>query len=129
MFPRGSEAVPGASLSNAEANIAEFIQEIFMQLPEWTVREPTVDVVRLPDYDGEGRFAFALTFPVPGGDPGLTLVVLMPGLPLEEVNFGARVGDWPTSFPRLYLDGASWLWSYAVGSAAGRLSAALRPRG
>lgn len=43
--------------------------------------------------------------------------ISMPGLPLEEVRFvrGANVNV--LRFPRLYVDGNSWLWPFAVSQA------------
>lgn len=37
----------------------------------------------------------------------------MPGLPLERVRYTGAPQD-PFAFPRLYVDGSSWLWCIAV---------------
>lgn len=128
MFPRGTEAVPRATLVNAEANVTEFIRDILVDValpPDCELRESDIDLARLPQFDADGRFAFTVTIPTPTGG-SVILTVLMPGLPLNQVNFGARVDDRPREFPRLYLDGNSWLWRNAVGVAASRVTVAWR---
>lgn len=37
----------------------------------------------------------------------------MPGLALEKVRYIAAPQN-PWDFPRLYVDGSSWLWSFAI---------------
>lgn len=38
----------------------------------------------------------------------------MPGLALERVRFVNEPGQNAWHFPRLYVDGSSWLWEFAV---------------
>ena len=59
--------------------------------------------------DGDGRFTFVLI-----RADGTTVAVDMPGLPLDRVRYmGAGVQNiW--DFPRLYIDGSSWIWAYAI---------------
>ena len=45
------------------------------------------------------------------------VVVEMPGLPLERVRYMNAPGQNAWHFPRLYVDGSSWLWEFAVPSA------------
>jgi hypothetical protein len=62
---------------------------------------------RRPRADEGGRFAFSVRTPA-----GLA-VVLMPGWPLARVRYtGSPQSPW--DFPRLYVDGSSWLWKYAA---------------
>lgn len=48
---------------------------------------------------------------------GRECMVDMPGLPLERVRYMKQEGQNPWHFPRLYVDGNSWLWIYALDSA------------
>lgn len=128
LFARGTEPVPHSRVEHSQENIAEFVRDVLSiarMSPDIDMEEPDVEYCRLPDYDMEGRFAFAVTFPH-ATDAPVTLTVLMPGLPLDQVNYGARLDDRPTSFPRLYVDGNSWLWLNAVAAAASTLIASLR---
>ena len=46
--------------------------------------------------------------------------VAMPGLPLERVRYmGEPQNIW--DFPRLYVDGDSWVWEFAIGWVRGIL--------
>lgn len=44
----------------------------------------------------------------------------MPGLPVDRVRYQDGMNPW--HFPRLYVDGNSWLWEFAVNIAEGTLS-------
>lgn len=56
--------------------------------------------------DDSGRFGFSVKC------EGRAWDVEMPGLPIERVRFMKGLDPW--QFPRLYLDGSSWLWEFAV---------------
>lgn len=58
-----------------------------------------------PKWDEDGWYSFWLE------SNGRRLSVMMPGLPLRRVR---RWGGLPFP-PRLYVDGNSWWWSFAVG--------------
>lgn len=99
----GSGPVKGATEDNSVACIEAFAADL---------AEAGLTVVgykRLPDADDGGRFGWRLRF-----DDGRTVEIDMPGLPVEQVRFvGAEDQDiW--HFPRLYVDGASWVWKYAL---------------
>lgn len=64
---------------------------------------------RLPMFDRDGRFGFVL-----GNSYGERAVLIrMPGCDKNVTREGR-----PWRSPRLYLDGSSWLWQYAVRLAA-----------
>lgn len=87
----------GLAISNAEA----FATELHLE---------NVQVFRTPGQDyGNGRYAFNLYY------EGRACSLQMPGLPLEKVAY--HDGDNPWHFPRLYIDGSSWLWEFALDSA------------
>lgn len=110
----GTGPVPEATLADAEANMRALVAD---------VGAPDAAVEHRPDGDYQGRFAFALRYPT------IEFEVDMPGLPLERVRFvgGADQNIW--DFPRLYVDGSSWVWRYGLGIIAdGVAESATSPR-
>ena len=53
------------------------------------------------------------TFEVVGAD-GSSHEVEMPGIPLDEVRYMGEPDQNIWDFPRLYVDGSSWVWKYAI---------------
>ncbi|MGW5352244.1 hypothetical protein ACWERV_17245 [Streptomyces sp. NPDC004031] len=98
----GSGPVPEASEVNAHAAIRQFVNDLAgMGIKAIDIRQPNLD--------GDGRYGFALHLP-----DSRVIEVEMPGLPIDRVRY---VGDpeqniW--DFPRLYVDGSSWVWKYAL---------------
>jgi len=96
-------SVDGGDAETATANIRAFVKEA----------APGASVIRCArqDYDasmGDGRFAFILKY------NDLQCEIQMPGLPLGRVRFLGTDGQNAWGFPRLYVDGNSWLWCFAV---------------
>lgn len=58
--------------------------------------------------DGDGRWLFDVN------SNGRSYTVEMPGLPIDEVRFLDLEGQNIWDFPRLYVDGDSWVWKYAI---------------
>lgn len=58
--------------------------------------------------DHDGRYGFDLIV------DGRAVVVEMPGLALEAVRWLDSESGSIWDFPRLYVDGSSWIWKYAV---------------
>ncbi|MGW0578330.1 hypothetical protein ACWD25_20695 [Streptomyces sp. NPDC002920] len=66
---------------------------------------------RIPNADyGDGRYAFELAMA-----DGRTMEIQMPGLPVERVRYLDEDSQNIWDFPRLYVDGSSWVWKYALG--------------
>jgi hypothetical protein len=85
------------SLRNALKNMTRLKRDA--RLP----RQPSK---RRPWWDEGGRYGFEVR-----NSLGRKVTVLMPGVPLRHVRWMG--GDcWP--YPRLYVNGNSWLWRYAV---------------
>lgn len=61
------------------------------------------------DPEGDGRFTYRLSF-----SDDLRFDVEMPGLPLERVRYTGADGQRISDYPRLYVDGSSWVWKFAV---------------
>lgn len=87
-------------LDHAIANITTFIKELDMKDP------PVSVTMRSPGHDGTGRYQFDLHRGIRSAD------VDMPGLPLDEVR--CTEDSMPRGCPRLYVDGNSWWWCYAL---------------
>lgn len=104
----GTGPVEDANEENARINTDILMAEI--GLPSTRARR-----YRRNDY-GEGRYCFRLY------RAGFVCEVQMPGLPLDQVRFTGENGQGAWDYPRLYVDGGSWLWKFAIGCARRALS-------
>jgi hypothetical protein len=105
----GTGPVAGSNEEDATANMVVFAEEVATKYGLVRVRED-----RAPANDYDGRFAYRMIHRDADGNDHVQEIDL-PGLPLHQVNYGARPDDNPWHFPRLYVDGSSWLWSFAIG--------------
>ena len=93
----------GGSLEHAKANMDAFAADL---------RDAglyATSLTRNEDADEQGRFGYVLTM----GD-ARKLEVEMPGLPLDQVRYVGADGQDIWDFPRLYIDGSSWIWMFAL---------------
>ena len=96
----GSGPVDNATEEHAIENIKHFIADCGVKGIQW---------VRIPSADyGEGRFAFLLWLECCCHE------IQMPGIPLERVRFMDEKNQNIWDFPRLYVDGSSWVWNFAL---------------
>lgn len=95
----GSGPVADATEENAIKNIEIFIKDCKVKGIIWH---------RLPENDEKGRFCFKLI----GNER--EHIVDMPGLPIEQVRYIDNKTQNIWHFPRLYVDGSSWVWKYAI---------------
>ena len=98
----GSEPVDNSTEKNAIQNMRHFITDHDENRLEF-IRQPTLDY-------GEGRFAFLLY----KRDATRYHEIQMPGLPLEKVRYVDSEDQNIWDFPRLYVDGSSWVWKFAL---------------
>lgn len=70
-------------------------------------------------FDSRGRYGFAIR--VPGSR---WIPVDVPGLPVERIRYLGLGQQSAWDYPRLYVDGNSWLWEFAVSVLRGCLSGA-----
>jgi len=98
----GSGPVRGATHDNAAENITEFTIDLGRRFGYRNFQ--VTDLGREED----GRWSFEVTA------DGRKHDVDMPGLPLRQVNYGADPADDIWDFPRLYVDGCSWVWTFAL---------------
>ena len=92
----GTEPVKGATFESAEINLKQLIEDSGQENITYTHK---------PEADGNGRYSFDLK--CSGYD--FIINVYMPGCELERVRKSE-----PFYSPRLYVDGSSWLWGYAL---------------
>jgi hypothetical protein len=100
----GAGPVPDGPLELAEQSIKEFISQL--DLPREVFCHPK------PKDNWSGRLAYELSYN--GGEiPPVwrTCSVLMPCMSPDDLQQGA----WKA--PRLYVDGNSWLWEFALSQA------------
>lgn len=99
----GTGPVVDATEDNAAFNTGAFTADLMVRGMKATSAE------RAPDLDDDGRFGWRLTF-----DDGRVVEVEMPGLRLSEVRWLDEPDQNIWDFPRLYIDGSSWVWKYAL---------------
>jgi len=109
----GSEPISEASLCLAEVAVDRFAQQA-AQVHGMRLRGRC----RLPEADRHGRFGFVLTFAWAAGQE-IDHEIAMPGVSLDLVEYRAqdRTSCW--DFYRLYLNGGSWLWEFAINLCGG----------
>lgn len=96
----GTEPLDDSKEEYADQNIAQLVKDLGLEGVTYQRDAPK-------DY-GEGRFAYQLSF------EKKNVEVQMPGWPLERVRFLDKADQDVFDFPRLYVDGGSWLWQYAI---------------
>lgn len=99
----GSGPIPHATEANADANMNAFKADL---------RERGIDtgeeLRRRSDLDSDGRYGYELRTA-----EGHYAEVEMPGLPTDQVRWlGPKQDIW--QYPRLYVDGNSWIWFFAL---------------
>lgn len=97
----GSGKVKEGTWEQAYINIKQFTKdcEIAMHIKS-SEFEPNED----------GRYLFVLS----ADEYNYVTEIEMPALPLENVRFMKEEGQNILDFPRLYVDGSSWVWLYGI---------------
>ena len=102
----GSGPVLNATRENAEANMVVFIADL-----KTNGYAKSVDMIRQRHApETRGRFTYIILA------DGEQHEIEMPGLPVEQVRWMDRPEQNIWDFPRLYVDGSSWVWYYALSS-------------
>lgn len=104
VFNPGTAARPGATAENAEAVMRRLAADVRL-LPDEVRRDPTMDDIE------RGRFGFVVR------RGSVVVEIQIPGDDPDEVAQGR-----PFVSRRLYVDGSSWLYGYALNIIEGRLS-------
>ena len=94
----GSGPVLDATEKNAIDNIKHWITDCGIK---------DLEFLRLTENDSDGRFCFLVWKDTRCHE------IDMPGLPLEKVRYVSdEQSIW--NFPRLYVDGSSWVWKFSL---------------
>ena len=99
----GTGPVAGATEVHAAFNMGVFTADLIGAGIQVTSAE------QRPDLDDEGRFGWKITTA-----DGREAEIEMPGLPLARVRWMDEPDQNIWDFPRLYVDGSSWVWKYAL---------------
>jgi hypothetical protein len=95
----GTEPVRRSSVDEAVANMPQLLADCGV---------PDLRFERTKG-DHDGRYCFTVTDPA-----GNEADVDMPGVPLADARYCNLAGENIWDFPRLYVNGSSWVWYYAV---------------
>jgi hypothetical protein len=101
----GTGPVQGATEQEALRNIGVFIGDLRAQGLVTDLLTYRPDSSR-----DDGRYTCDLLF-----EDGRVVEIRMPGLPLDRVRWMADPSQHIKEFPRLYVDGGSWVWWFALG--------------
>ena len=99
----GSGPVDGATIEYATTNMARFMDDLVAD-----GHIVTADGVGEDQGDGRWRFVIVVD--------GQEREVEMPGLPIDRVRWMGEPDQNIWDFPRLYVDGSSWVWKFALGA-------------
>lgn len=99
----GSDALRAGDLAQARSNMEVFIRDA---LGAAAKQARITEGAR----EENGRFLFNVAL------GARSVSVSMPGLPLEQVRYKNTSGQDIWAFPRLFVDGASWVWLYGCRS-------------
>lgn len=95
----GSGPVRDANEEDAKLNIEQFIKDL---------NKESIISYRNRKCDEEGRYRFTLSL------NGCKHQIDMPGIPLEQVRYMDTEEQNIWHYPRLYVDGSSWVWLFAL---------------
>lgn len=117
----GSGPVYGAEYEDARKNIDVLIKDAGFDPEQCEIIHPEVETCPTcghtpPALDYDGRYHFDIKL------NGRTCEVDMPGLPIDQVRWQKKPYQNIWDFPRLYVDGSSWVWLYATNAVEGHLS-------
>lgn len=99
----GAGPIKGTDITNAVININKFVEDC--NLPRLKVKDK--DAID----NGDGRYSFELERE---GFPNWSCNIEMPGIPLEKVRYLGLEGQNIWHYPRLYVDGSSYVWEFAL---------------
>lgn len=113
----GTGPIEGASLKSADENIYQLIDDVAGTDPG------TIAILRTKEDDRGGRYGFRLQ------REGCSCDIRMPGLPCESVRYLGLEKQNIWDFPRLYVEGSSWVWKYAIDRVRDQLQIGWRSAG
>ena len=90
-----------------EINAVENMKQLVQDLKK--VGISNIRIYNKKKVDNTGRWLFQLK------SNNKTIEITMPGWNLEHTRFMGLPGQNIWNFPRMYVDGSSWVWKYAIG--------------
>ena len=107
VLPVGDVTEKETSVGLARQNVSQLILDAGLELAD-------VEVERHPEDDDDGRYCFLLI--ATGSDnKEYRCEVDMPGVDLSKVRYTGADDQDIFEFPRVWLNGSSWIWSVAKG--------------
>lgn len=102
----GSWAVYGATRKDAKKNMEQLL------------KDAEIDGLKFKklyheDYCSDGRLGYLLYKKYKNGREK-SCIIDMPGLPVKMVRYTGEKGQRISMFPRLYVDGSSYVWKFIV---------------
>jgi hypothetical protein len=100
----GSGPVADATLDDAKVAMDQFVADLREhghKVDDWQL---------MSESDHDGRWPFAVEV------DDVARQIGMPGIPVENVRYLGEEGQNIWHFPRIYVDGSSWVWSFALGA-------------
>lgn len=105
----GTGPVSRSNWVRARANVIAYCEETNCHRHKYLRTETLKDHA---EGESRGRYLFAVWHKVNGRN--CRHEIEMPGLPLDSVRFLDAEKQDAFLFPRLYVDGSSWLWKFAI---------------
>lgn len=106
---------PGTGRINIPSTAEQAAENMRVLLEDSIQARPEVAGLEFERYveidEGDGRFGFKVTLP---GYETYIVTVLMPGIALDKVRYMREEGQDIWDFPRLYVNGSSWVWVFAL---------------
>lgn len=99
----GSGPVAGADFETARTNMVKFCEDLIEGGQQ--VSGFAGDTSQTSD---DGRFTFFISV------DDFEHQIDMPGIPIDEVRWMGEENQDIWDFPRLYVDGSSWIWMFAL---------------
>lgn len=98
----GSGPVEGATYDHAFSNLEVFCRDLIAQ-------DKVIGEIRDPgNPPDDGRYYFEVEV------DGVYHEIEMPGIPIDQVRWMGEPEQNIWDFPRLYIDGSSWIWKFAL---------------
>lgn len=94
----GSGPVEGATEDQARSNLRVFLSDAGVDGATYSLGKNC----------GDGRFAYRIS------NGKRVVEIEMPGIELEKVRWMGEESGNIWDFPRLYIDGSSWIWLFAL---------------
>ena len=100
---------PGAGNVEQDLGFEQAYKNMLQFIEDCEVPLSIVESKHIPEENGRYNFTLELD-----ALSTIKIEVDMPSLPLEKVRYMGEETQNIWDFPRLYVDGSSWVWKYAI---------------